>query len=170
MSINPPKHTRGRDALSVLLLSTFSLCGIFCGLTLLLQQMANRSYLKSQKLKATETDRQKISLPEAENAALKKDKAALKQRVRMLKEVIQKNRGGLLSWVRMLSFLIIQVLMSFCCCCRRCWGTPEGAERTSGGCSDRCQVFRFRRRVWWEFGRPAAEGFSEVCRVLGRSF
>ena len=53
--------------------------------------MANRSYLKSQKLKATETDRQKISLPETENAALKKDKAALEQRVRMLKEVIWKN-------------------------------------------------------------------------------
>ena len=53
--------------------------------------MANRSYLKSQKLKATEADRQKITLQEAENAALKKDKAALEQRVRMLKEVIQKN-------------------------------------------------------------------------------
>ena len=59
--------------------------------------MANRSYLKSQKMKETEADRQKISLLEAENAALKKDKAALEQRVRMLKEVIQKNRGGLLS-------------------------------------------------------------------------
>ena len=59
--------------------------------------MVNRSYLKSQKLKETEADRQKISLLEAENAALKKDKAALKQRVRMLKEVIQKNRGDLLS-------------------------------------------------------------------------
>ena len=53
--------------------------------------MANRSYLKSQKLKATEADRQKIALLEAENDALKKDKAALAQRVRMLKEVIQKN-------------------------------------------------------------------------------
>ncbi|XP_039778296.1 wiskott-Aldrich syndrome protein homolog 1-like [Panicum virgatum] len=60
-------------------------------------QMANRSYLKSQKLKATEVDRQKIALLEAENAALKKDKAALEQRVRMLKEVIQKNRGDPLS-------------------------------------------------------------------------
>ena len=59
--------------------------------------MANRSYLKSQKLKEIEADRQKISLMEAENAALKKDKAALEQRVRMLKEAIQKNRGGLLS-------------------------------------------------------------------------
>ena len=39
--------------------------------------MANRSYLKSQKLKATEADRQKIALLEAENAALKKDKDAL---------------------------------------------------------------------------------------------
>ena len=82
--------------------------------------MANRSYLKSQKLKATEADHQKIALLEAENAALKKDKATLEQRVRMLKEVIQKNRGDLLSRVRMLSFLIIQVLMSFCCCCKRC--------------------------------------------------
>ena len=59
--------------------------------------MANRSYLKSQKLKETEADCQKITLLEAENAALKKDKAALEQRVRMLKEAIQKNRGGLLS-------------------------------------------------------------------------
>ena len=44
---------------------------------MLLQQMANRSYLKSQKLKVTEADHQKISLLEAENVALKKDKAAL---------------------------------------------------------------------------------------------
>ena len=58
--------------------------------------MVNHSYLKSQKLKATEVDRQKIALLEAENAALKKDKAALEQRVVMLKEVIQKNRGDLL--------------------------------------------------------------------------
>ena len=50
--------------------------------------MANRLYLKSQKLKATEPDRRKIILLEAENAALKNDKAALEQRVRMLKEVI----------------------------------------------------------------------------------
>ncbi|XP_039847767.1 uncharacterized protein LOC120707062 [Panicum virgatum] len=57
-------------------------------------QMVNRSYLKSQKLKTTEADRQKITLLEAENAALRKDKAALEQRVRMLKEVIQKNRDG----------------------------------------------------------------------------
>ena len=42
-----------------------------CKLIVLLQQMANRSYLKSQKLKATEADRQKITLLEAENAALK---------------------------------------------------------------------------------------------------
>ena len=51
--------------------------GFICRLTVLLQQMANRSYLKSQKLKATEADRQKIALLEAENAVLKKDKAAL---------------------------------------------------------------------------------------------
>ena len=78
-----------------------------CRLIVLLQQMANRSYLKSQKLKVTEADRQKITLLEAENAALKKDKAALEQKVRMLKEVIQKNQGDLLSWVWMLSFLTI---------------------------------------------------------------
>lgn len=66
-------------------------------LTVLLQQMDNRSYLKSQKLKATETDRHRISLLEAENASLKKDKAALEQRIGMLKEVIRKNRGDLLS-------------------------------------------------------------------------
>ena len=50
--------------------------------------MANRSYLKSEKLKATEVDRRKIILLEAENAALKKDKAALEQKIKMLKEVI----------------------------------------------------------------------------------
>ena len=59
--------------------------------------MANRSYLKSQKLKATEADRQEIAMLEAENASLRKDKAMLEQRVRMLNEVIQKNRGDLLS-------------------------------------------------------------------------
>ena len=47
--------------------------------------MTNRSHLKSQKLKAIEADRQKITLLEAKNAALKKDKAALEQRVRMLR-------------------------------------------------------------------------------------
>ena len=57
--------------------------------------MVNRSYLKSQKLKTTEADRQKIILLEAENAALKKDNAALEQKIKMLKEVIQKNRGSL---------------------------------------------------------------------------
>ena len=64
-----------------------------CILTALLQQMVNRSYLNSQRLKATEADRQKIALLEAENAALKKDKVVLEQRVVMLKEVIHKNRG-----------------------------------------------------------------------------
>ena len=58
---------------------------IDCGL---LQQLANRSYLKSQKLKETAVDRQRISLLEKESAALKKDKAALEQKVNMLKEVI----------------------------------------------------------------------------------
>ena len=75
--------------------------------------MDNRSYLKSQKLKSIEADRQKIALLEAENAALKKDKAALEQRVRMLKEVIQKNRGSLLICVLRLFFLVILVLTSF---------------------------------------------------------
>ena len=56
-----------------------------CRLIVLLRQIANRSYLKSHKLKATEADRQKITLLEAENAALKKDKAALEQRVKMLR-------------------------------------------------------------------------------------
>ena len=72
--------------------------------------MANRSYLKSQKLKVTEADRQKVALLEAENAALKKDKAALEQRVRMLKDVIQKNRGNLLICVLRFFFLVIRVL------------------------------------------------------------
>jgi hypothetical protein len=71
----------------------------------LLQQMANRSYLKSQKLKATEADRQKIALLEAENAALKKDKAALEQRVRM------KNRSNLLICVLRFFSLVILVLL-----------------------------------------------------------
>jgi len=70
--------------------------GFICRLTVLLQQMTNRSYLKSQKLKATEADRQKTVLLEAENAALKKDNAALEQKIKMLKEVIQKNRGSFL--------------------------------------------------------------------------
>ena len=93
--------------------STFSFGGFIRILTALLQQMSNRSYLKSQKLKAIEADRQKIALLEVENAALKKDKAALEQRVKMLKEVIQKNRGNLLICVLRFSFLVIWVLMSF---------------------------------------------------------
>ena len=64
-------------------------------------------------MKETEADRQKISLLEAENAALKKDKAALEQRVRMLKEVIQKNRGNFLICVLRLFFLVILVLTPF---------------------------------------------------------
>ena len=44
--------------------------------------------MKSQKLKATEADRRKVALLVAENVALKKDKVALEQRVRMLKNVI----------------------------------------------------------------------------------
>ena len=72
--------------------------------------MANRSYLKSQKLKAAEVDCQKIALLESENADLKKDKAALEQKVRMLKDVIQKNRGNLLICVLRFFFLVIRVL------------------------------------------------------------
>jgi len=44
--------------------------------------MANRSYLKSQKLKATEADHRKIILLEAKNASLKKDNAALEQKIK----------------------------------------------------------------------------------------
>ena len=69
----------------------FPFVGFICGLTMLLQQMTNQSYLKSQKLKAIEADLQKIILLEAENAALKKDNATLEQKIKMLKEVIQKN-------------------------------------------------------------------------------
>ena len=77
--------------------------------------MANRSYLKSQKLKTTEADRQKIALLEAKNAALKKDKDALEQRVRMLKEVIQKNRGNFLIFVLRFSSLLHRCLRPSCC-------------------------------------------------------
>ena len=89
----------------------FPCVGFFYRLTVLLQQMANRSYLKSQKLKATEADRQNITMLEAENAALKKDKAVLEQRIRMLKEVIQKNRGNLLICVLRFFSLVILVLL-----------------------------------------------------------
>ena len=81
--------------------------------------MANRSYLKSQKLKATEADRQKITPLEAENAALKKDKAALEQRVKMLKEVIQKNRGDFMICVLRLCFWSHRCLCPSCCIRRR---------------------------------------------------
>ena len=81
--------------------------------------MANRSYLKSQKLKATEVDHKKIDLLEAENAALKKDKDALEQRVRMLKEVIQKNRGNFLIFVLRFSYWLHRCLCPFCCGHRR---------------------------------------------------
>ena len=58
--------------------------------------MANCSYLKSQKLKEMAADHQKITLLEKENVVLKKEKAALEQKVELLKEVIHKNRGNLL--------------------------------------------------------------------------
>ena len=41
---------------------------------------------------------------------MKKDKAALEQRVKMLKDVIQKNRGNLLICVPGFSFLVILVI------------------------------------------------------------
>ena len=63
---------------------------------LVVQQMANRSYLKSQKLRETSTDRQKIKLLEKENDVLKKEKVSLEHKVKLLKEVIQKNRGNFL--------------------------------------------------------------------------
>ena len=98
--------------------------------------MANRSYLKSQKLKATEADRQKIALLESENADLKKDKATLEQKVRMLKDVIQKNRGNLLICV--LSFLAMRVLMSFLL-----W--PQTVLRST---RRSCRNFGWRLRLW----------------------
>ena len=114
--------------------------------------MANRSYLKSQKLKATEADRQKIALLEAENAALKKDKAALEQRVRMLKEVIQKNRGNLL--------ICILRFSNWSCECIRPFGrvsayvlfvviaeAPEGVAGASGGGPDCGRIRRFHRGI-----------------------
>ena len=100
--------------------------------------MANRSYLKSQKLKATEADRQKITLLEAENAALKKDKATLEQRVKMLKEVIQKNRGNLLICVLRISFLVILVLMSFLLWLQM---VLKSTRRS-------CRSFGWRLRLW----------------------
>ena len=57
-------------------------------LWLLMLLLANRSYLKSQKLKETAADRQRIKLLEEENDILKKDKASLEQKVELLKEVI----------------------------------------------------------------------------------
>ena len=110
----------------------------FFGLTVLLQQMTNRSHLKSQKLKAIEADRQKITLLEAKNAALKKDKAALEQRVRMLKEVIQKNRGNLLICVLRFYFLVIRLIMSFLLWLQ----TVLRSSRRS------CKNFGWRLRLW----------------------
>ena len=52
--------------------------------------------MKSQKLKETATYRQRIKLLEKENDILKKDKASDEQKVELLKEVIQKNRGNFL--------------------------------------------------------------------------
>ena len=100
--------------------------------------MANRSYLKSQKLKVTEVDRQKIALLEVENAALKKDKAALEQRVRMLKDVIQKNQGNLMICVLRFSFLVIRVLTSFLL-----W--PQTALRST---RRSCRNFGWWLRLW----------------------
>jgi hypothetical protein len=124
---------------------------LFFGLTVLLQQMANRSYLKSQKLKATEADRQRITLLEAENASLKKDKAALEQRVKMLKEVIQKNRGNLLICVMRFSFLVIRVLTSFLL-----W--PQTVQRST---RRSWRNFEWQLRLWLSvFYRRVLRGVS----------
>ena len=52
-----------------------------------------------------------------ENAALKKDKAALEQNVKMLKEVIQKNRGNFLYYLccgsLLFGRLFVDVLLVF---------------------------------------------------------
>ena len=56
--------------------------------------MANRSYVKSQKLKEAFEGRKKLLLLERENETLKKEKTSLEQKVQLLKEVIQKNRGN----------------------------------------------------------------------------
>ena len=61
-----------------------------------MQQLSNRSYLKSQKLKETAVDCQRIKLLEKENDILKKNKVSLEQKVELLKEVIQKNRANFL--------------------------------------------------------------------------
>jgi len=50
--------------------------------------MANRSYVKSQKLKEASEGRQKLTLLEKENESLKKQKTTLKQKIQLLKEVI----------------------------------------------------------------------------------
>ena len=60
-----------------------------------MQQLSNWSYLKSQKLKETAVDCQRIKLLEKENDILKKNKVSLEQKVELLKEVIQKNRSNL---------------------------------------------------------------------------
>ena len=65
--------------------------------------MANRSYLKSQKLKEMAADRQKLLLLKKENGSLGKEKASLEQKVQLLKEVIQRNRGNSLSELNPLS-------------------------------------------------------------------
>ena len=45
------------------------------------QQMANRSYLKSQKLKEISEDRKKMQLLKKENESLKKEKMSLEHNV-----------------------------------------------------------------------------------------
>jgi len=57
------------SVVSTIVENFFPFVEFFCRLSVLLQQMANQSYLKSQKLKETEVDRQKIALLEAVNAA-----------------------------------------------------------------------------------------------------
>ena len=74
----------------MLLLSHLCISGM---MLFVLQQMANQCYLKSQKPKEVS---KKFALLEKKNVVLKEDKALPEQKVKMLKEVIQKNRGNFL--------------------------------------------------------------------------
>ena len=76
--------------------------------------MANRSYLKSQRLKELSRYHQKLILVERENESLKKDKASLEQKVNLLKDVIERNRGELLMLLCCLVFWLFHLLTSLC--------------------------------------------------------
>jgi len=121
--------------------------------------MANRSYLKSEKLKATEVDHRKIILLEAENAALKKDKAALEQKIKMLKEVIQKNRGSFLYFLCFWVFQVLKFLLLYSQMVLR-------AIRRS------CRNFGWRLRLWssrWVQPRTLEAAWLTGCRWFLRS-